>query len=150
MKNIKPVIEQLAVFKNHFYAVKINPIGFRNGYVKIINSEVYNKLRNEFLEKHILPIECYGGINFVENIAEDNGFLPPGNWIGFDCAHSEDLPDIEYAKKLFNLSKEEVSHVKQVFTTGQIRSVNYVSNQCFDVIEQLIEKYADFELIKGV
>ena len=140
----KPVIEHLAVYKNHFYVVKINPIGFRTGYVRIINSAIYGKLKEEYEEKHILPIKCHGGINFIENISEDNGFLPPGNWIGFDCAHDGDLPDIEYAQKLFNLSKEEVSHAKQIFTNGQIRSVNYVINQCFDVIEELIKNYTDF------
>lgn len=142
---MQSIIEQIGKYNNHFYAVRINSIGFRCGYVRVLKSDNFKKLK-KIKETGTLDIECHGGITFAEFVSKDqSNFLPPGNWIGFDMAHRFDRPSIEYAACLFGLSCDEIKINREYFErlheNGSYCSIQYVVNECHNIIDQLIEKY---------
>lgn len=78
----------------------------------------------EYLEN---TISCHGGLSYIENVLWDpeNELYIPGNFIGWDYAHACDFISGKYGHK------------------GIQYKIDFLVNECLDVIKQLqeIEKY---------
>ena len=108
------------------------------GYVRIPSYHSYlHKLYED------MDIICHGGLTFGE--------VSNGHWIGFDCGHSGDIiPSTEYLKKtnpnfttlhkLFPLPEgfENIPWFNPTY-----RNVEYCTEQCMDIVNQLIETAAE-------
>ena len=76
-----------------------------------VNGYVKLKDNSKFLEDDYddIPIECHGGLTFKD----EREILGKGMWIGFDTAH--------------------------YFDNYETKNIDFVENECKNIIEQLIE-----------
>jgi len=145
-------------YKDLEYLVVLNMHGHRCGYVAIPPNHKYantpieqRKLEfNDYVKEYEhydydkLNIECHGGLTFMDKHhgLKDLLSIPCDDfWIGFDCGHCWDSPDIEAYVKYFG--NDEFEKRKSFFDAiskyGEgIRSYAYVENQCHSIIDQLL------------
>ena len=90
-------------------------MGHLNGYVKLDEGhKYYNKDYDDIL------VEVHGGLTFSNLMSKGNGYLPEGFWIGFDCAHFEDLIPM-----MSNMD-------------GTYRNMEYVEQEIKNMVDQLL------------
>ncbi len=158
MDNKNFVDEVFGTYKEHDYVVRFYVLGHRCGYVRVNDEKVFAKIKDAYDNLHDpdnqFNIECHGGLTFVEEFDKpDRGFAKAGCWIGFDCAHSDDLQDIHTALKLFPESSDEKvsywidNHRIHAGTNAAVRSADYVESECKGIIAQLCE-LSDLEVSK--
>ena len=116
--------------------------GHRCGYVGIKNFlgkglEEARKLR--LIQYY--DIECHGGITYRDTTLfgqDDKNTY----WIGFDCAHWQDLPDVGKMIEVFGdtanleFAKRELSERRVI---GKIWTKEDVEAECRKIVDQLIE-----------
>lgn len=81
----------------------------------------------------------HGGITFTDNDHPINNGLW---WLGFDCAHYNDGKDIEKTKEYFGDNERVKSRIEEwslVEEYGTIRSLEYVKQECKNLVDQIIE-----------
>jgi len=94
--------------------------GQLNGYVRIPEYHPYYDK-----EQHDIDIECHGGITFGPSELEGE----TGIFIGFDTAHYLDfMPFMAFLG------------ANSLVLDGTYRDVNYVRNECKQIVEQLSKK----------
>lgn len=135
-------VEGGGTYKGHEYLITLNHNGHRCGYVALLpdhpfnNAETYNDL----------DIECHGGLTFMSHqhdLKESLTIACNDTWIGFDCGHYYDLPDVEAYKQYFgdyeyNLRKDFFDCFRGNYAT--LKKFDYVEQQCKSIIDQLIEQ----------
>jgi hypothetical protein len=106
--------------------------GYLCGYVRIPENHPF------FRNKEKIDLFCHGDITFNEAHRE--------HWIGFDCAHCEDLiPSMEFFKKKRRAAGEfEPFPLPKEFENFSIfnpvyRNMKYCIDECKLIIDQLIE-----------
>ena len=125
-------------FKGFRYIVKFMEDGHRNGYVQINDSDVFEKIKNQYNDCLNVDIDCHGGITFVKEM-KDSEYLPDGNWIGFDCNHLYDGHDFELSIEIFGNS-DYIERMKRLFDyeEGEIKSKDFCEDECKKIIEQIL------------
>ena len=124
---MKGTIEKKGFIEKYTYIVVAYPIGHRCGYVRIArDNPLFNEFlgNNNFLEVYELCV--HGGITFVETSVwweNKEGSL----WIGFDCTHYGDAQDPQIRTYYAGERQKE----------GEIRTCEYVENECLSLIKQL-------------
>jgi hypothetical protein len=119
------------------WVVTHNGNGYRCGYVRI---PVEHPLHGE-KGINLDDLEAHGGISFAAadypcDDEQDGG----GWWIGFDCAHPYDAPDIS----LFGSDDDIPGWVRFMGQQpGEIRSTEYVKAECVDLARQLAATFPD-------
>lgn len=122
------VLEKIWKYKDYFCVVIIQDMGHRCGYVALKRDVDEN------------DISCHGGITYRDKEITDRlkEFVPEGTkiprmeWIGFDCAHAGDSPDIQHIK-----SQEYRDFFVQHPRTGVVRSLEFCIQQCHQIVDQL-------------
>ena len=130
---IRYKIEKTGSYKDFSYCIILHMTGYRCGYV-IISDAVADKLRSKLFTPDV--IECHGGITFNKNISENDKLTPPGWWIGFDCAHSGDSPDLEAVTEAFG-DNTHVFMPRDIY--GQLWTMKEVEDECCQIIRQIEE-----------
>jgi hypothetical protein len=104
-----------------------NTSGYRCGYVRVPAGHPWHGHGREDSRADV-----HGGITFAEPDVpcdapgEDNAW-----WLGFDCAHSGDAPDPSLPMS--------ISSMRFIFRIpGEIRTQEYVEEQCRDLAEQVV------------
>ncbi len=130
--------------KEFQWEVTHNGYGIRCGYVRVPKGHSWwGKNYNE------IETECHGGLTFAEKdepCAQGNE-ADDGWWVGFDCGHGFDLPDptlqrgyidpLTSAFLNFNDSfVEPMLGITCKDTTPQVRTQEYVENECRSLCEQ--------------
>jgi hypothetical protein len=141
--------EDGGIYKDYEYLITFNDRGFRCGYVTINNDhKVYN-----YNDYDSLDLYVHGGVTFFD---KSDFILEPSliktscvdKWIGFDADHAYDGRNLELAKKYFNISDVDntdgyrfllnsIRTLQQV--RSQVRSKEYMIEQCKELIDQLVE-----------
>ena len=126
------------------WVIVYNYMGYRCGYVKV--SQDHHLYGKNYFDDEILDLDVHGGITFAEAdaaceaLGEDNGW-----WLGFDCAHAGDMPDLELfethiknpeLKKSAQILIEQYSKFALFRVT---RSQDYVREECLSLAKQLKE-----------
>ena len=113
--------------------------------------------KEEIGKRGIIPVACWdgetvspeilfdvhGGITYTR--AQENNYpiVTNGNlwWFGFDCGHCDDARDIETAKKYFWEEQwRPLVEIEERFPSrGTIRTLEYVEQECRNLIEQIIQ-----------
>jgi len=134
------IIEKTGNENGYDYVVKFFEDGHRCGYVRVPEGhKFYDKFYSD------IDIDCHGGLTFSSYVTERNEFngLTPGFWIGFDCAHYRDVPDIDMAKAVFGDNKflklKKELAIEFGTEDGFIRTSDYVETECLNIIRQLIK-----------
>jgi hypothetical protein len=101
-----------------------NWFGVRCGYVRVPLGHPWHG------QNLNLDVEVHGGVSFAEadvdrGNPEDNAW-----WIGFDCGHCWDAPDISL------LTSPEALSIYNCLNNGIVRSQEYVENECKNLCEQ--------------
>lgn len=127
------VVEGGGIYRKYEYLVILNTMGHRCGYVAIPPD-----LTN-FDED---SIDCHGGITFFGNNHVLKNLLTTqclDNWIGFDCRHHYDAPDIEAVEKYHGKSGhlDYLKDLNALFDDGTVKSFDYVKKECKSIIIQL-------------
>lgn len=124
-------LEKREQYKGIFYKVVLQRFGHRCGYVEI--PEDLNISEQDF--SFDSDLEVHGGITYAQ--------LEYGTKvIGFDCAHYMDSADVESTMETFtDLNDTELMLLNYTFGDGKVRSLEYVEEQCKNLIDQLLEKY---------
>lgn len=129
-------------YKGFDWLITFTDMGHRCGYVAVSKeqSEAWD------MEKEI---ECHGGVTFFEhptqklkafNIDSDCDDI----WLGFDCAHGWDTIDLASFNKYKEYWSDEVfafvSTRIPLGAAGDVRSAKYVKNECYKIIDQIVER----------
>ncbi len=149
-------------YKDYEYLIVLNSNGNRCGYVAIPPGHKYDStpLEDRKVEfqnykreyKHYdydkLDIECHGGLTFMSRHHDLKDLLPQSCddfWIGFDCGHCWDKPDIaamtEYYGEQYVEERKRFLDVMSSYAED-FRNYDYVEEQCHRISEQLIERAA--------
>lgn len=137
-------IEGGGTYKSYEYLITFADMGHRCGYVAISPNLPDYKDESDYPD-----YDVHGGITFFDkaHLAESIlGHSCEDKWLGFDCGHYNDLPDIECMKSYFNPISEysleyAISrHTNLLHANSEVRSKEYVEEQCKLLIEQLIVK----------
>lgn len=142
-KNGKPwvVIEGGGVYRDMEYLIVVTPLAHRCGYVALMPGHPLNNFHNE--EYNYPDLICHGGITFF---SDDHGLKEllqhpcSDKWVGFDCAHCYDLPDVKAAEMFFDKDRVELArHQIETFKGfgAKTRSFKYVEKECKKIINQL-------------
>lgn len=139
MINLDGVAEDGGIYKGYEYLVTFNDMGFRCGYVSI-NKE--NKVYDLCLYDDLPDFNVHGGVTFFDtsDCILDESLIKNScadKWIGFDAYHYGDKSDINLAIKLFSNSNDYL--LKNISIYGEIRSKEYMVEQCKELIDQLVE-----------
>jgi len=137
------IIEKVDASEGIQYVVAIKKsLGFRMGYVAVpLNVEI-----NED------ELSCHGGITYTGGNSGYPISTPDKiRWIGFDCGHCGDAPDIDFTKKLLEDNKidEKLRNAASLriqmwrdFADADdtVKDLRYVENECISLIKQIKEK----------
>ena len=153
MSNSKMFVDEVVdIYNGHQFVVKLQRRGHRCGYVRVNDSALFEKIKQWYdaWDNCDFDFDVHGGITFVSDI--EGQYLPPGAWIGFDCAHCDDLPDIPAAVVAFDLSEGDQDDLRLNYRVcyypgASVCSADYVRVECYRLINQLI-KYNDTMLEK--
>jgi hypothetical protein len=106
-----------------------NRMGFRCGYVRIPAAHPWFEKPYEDIDADV-----HGGLTFAEHgkACETHGAKDEW-WIGFDCAHYNDAPDVS----LSAYAREELP-----WTDGIVRDNAYVQAECERLCDQAVEAMA--------
>jgi len=108
--------------------VLILDIGHRCGYVRLPEDHIFFGVDFGVIYDYAPQIEVHGGITFSDRFDEKINDW----WIGYDCAHSGDRPELSKIKN------EETRKVYEKFPQhGEIRSLEYCIEQCENLALQL-------------
>jgi hypothetical protein len=135
MTNINGPVELMAEYRGHLYVVYLTPMGHRCGYVGVRKGEEAYGQRYLDLER----IACHGGLTYcADRLPFDD--KPDGLWwIGFDCAHYCDEPDLDAVRAVWGDEKHDrLAKVYGGVKMGEIRSLDYCVRQCERIIDQLM------------
>ena len=122
-------IEERFYYKDYPCVVMFQPMGFRTGYVGLPKDSILYG-RNSTILNTIL--ECHGGVTYTESRLygqEDENTW----WVGFDCGHAWDGYDADTTWKYF---RKDISDYKRIYD-GEIRTREYVENECRSLVEQI-------------
>lgn len=138
-------------YRGYDYLITFQDMGFRCGYVALPPNHPVNKSETEYLSD--IELEVHGGVTFfAENHLSSQFF---GNeacldkWVGFDAGHAWDISDLECAKKYFpDLRSIQMEHIENRSMNDrwgdgshcELRTKEYMEQECKDLIDQLIEK----------
>jgi len=153
--------------ENHKCVVIFTDMGHYCGYVAVEQkSPLYGIKYNEDLKKPellkelnqttigkrgVLPVFCWDGKETTPEIlfnvhggitfSRKNNDYPIKNnnlwWFGFDCAHAGDKKDLTKLKKYFPKEHEKIINSLYFFTSGKVRTKNYVEKECRNLAEQI-------------
>lgn len=88
--------------------------------------------------------QCHGGITFADG-GEQSKYPIESDlwWFGFDCGHYNDKPDLQLAYEKFPNDRKSLKYrielESQFDTGGEIRTEEYVADECKKLAEQLKE-----------
>lgn len=133
------VVEDGGIYKNYQYLITFMHMGHRCGYVGI-NKE--NKFYNLSHYDDLPDLDVHGGVTFFDTsdcIIDENLIKNScgDKWIGFDAGHYMDKLDKFLAIKLF--SSPNYYLLNNVVIYGEIRSKEYMIQECKNLIDQLVE-----------
>jgi len=132
------VIENGGIYKGYEYIVSFVR-DHRCGYVAINETDV-EKLNVDFENCSYPDLNCHGGVTFYDR---DNGLkdlldIPCNDmWIGFDAIHAGDNHDHESSEK-YGIEVSDFCR-DHAWTDGEIRTYEYMENECKSIIDQLVE-----------
>ncbi len=151
----KKRIEVNEKYKGYEYLVYATSMGHRCGYVRIPKKHYlygrgyfeelnvkFNRKLNPFIDSEgnvamSILFDVHGGITF-SNKGTYAEFNKRGWWIGFDCAHSGDKPDCKLMDDK-RKNKNYYEYYKSI--CGEIRSKEYVEQECKNLIDQIIKYF---------
>lgn len=135
------VLESGGNYRGFDFCVTFTYMGHRCGYVAIPEDHAIAKTR-DYLN---LDLDVHGGITFLDLPEKIIGsgivsIIPCNDvWLGFDAAHWMDGRDFELASKYFPESEElKMMQTMSVFREGKIRTNDYMTQQCTDLIDQIV------------
>lgn len=143
--------------------VVLQSVGHRCGYVGIPEGHPLYCLH--YMDELIDLGEAGDPLTVLEKFVVHGGITYAGGescypiksdlwWFGFDCSHYADLPDYESAKKAFSDDdlimdslrvKEEIEGAYGHYKLAEVRTKEYVEEQCKRLAEQL-SKYKQTEM----
>ena len=91
MNPARSVVEDFGVIEGFPYVIMFMDLGTRNGYLGI---DVKSRKQEE-LDVLEYDIRVYGGITYNSFSAPAKGLMLGLYWLGFDCNHIDDLPDLD-------------------------------------------------------
>ena len=132
------IIESSFHYRGFQCCVIFHQLGHRCGYVKVPYwHPAYEKNWDE------LDIKCHGGITYASHILLGKTHTS-GWWIGFDCAHFDDIPDIQTIIKYFGGTNEErdILNFLDNLDNGQnnfgsVKTLDYCIQECKNIVDQL-------------
>ena len=114
---------------------------YRCGYVFIPKN---NKYYDKNYEK--IPVSCHGGLTYSAKKLFGQNDIDTW-WVGLDGAHCGDGYDIEKAKEWFANDEQVMKQLTVLEQTGyfsvceedQVRTLDYVEENCRSIVDQLIQ-----------
>lgn len=149
--NSSTILEGVGNYKSYDYVIVFYDLGHRCGYVNIKDNDNFN----------VEQIECHGGVtyyerglHFIDDPVDNNDY-----WIGFDCAHFNDLKDLDAFTKCFPSERDDylvtmnslILNIEnplfgkplenpwawKIFADARLWTFSDVENECKNIIDQL-------------
>lgn len=103
------------------WVVLHNGAGFRCGYICVTKDHPWFELFYDHIHAQFDFVSVHGGLTY-----SGYGDTQTEWWIGFDCAHGGDKIDTSLPHE----------HLSYIFNTGEIRTQEYVEEQCRNLCAQ--------------
>ena len=139
--NPTPICEKLWHDRGYLCMVVLTPMGHRCGYVGIHKGQPYYGNAYHKLDW----IGCHGGLTYSESYHPSyKGDVETTIWwIGFDCAHCYDIPDVKAAESAWGEGSEPAKRADRMasFSFGdcaQVRSLQFCEEECTKIVDQLV------------
>jgi hypothetical protein len=128
-------VEGGGVYKGYEYLVVLNHNGHRCGYVAIDSTHPLHQC--ESYDDPRMDIDVHGGVTFFETQPTESSCTD--KWIGFDCGHHDDLPDLDALEKA---DPERAADVRKYRAypydyEPSMKDFSYVEHECKRIIEQV-------------
>lgn len=136
---ILPVTEARFEHDGYPCVVLFMPMGYRCGYVGAPKTHpAYGK------GYHELNIDCHGGLTYAEDHLCNQDDAETW-WLGFDCNHYGDAPDVVAAKEYFpeHYEKMEKYGYYHSYPGDRPCSLEYAKVHCRRIAEQLKQMEAE-------
>lgn len=136
---LQPIQESRFEYKRYPCVVLFMPYGYRCGYVGLPKISKYYKK-----EYDDIPVKCHEGLTYSRSMLHLQNDKDTW-WIGFDCAHYNDLNDYDKAVEYFGFCGE--NEALKIFNDilndvheplGTIKTLEFVENECKKIVEQII------------
>ncbi len=126
-------VEGGGVYNGYEYLMVLNHRGHRCGYVAINENHPLH-IKESY---NALDIDVHGGVTFFEKQMTKSECTD--KWIGFDCGHAWDAPDLDALEKY---DPKKAAYYRQDplgFLTYDevIRTKEYVEKECKKIIDQI-------------
>lgn len=109
--------------------VRRHKFGHLTGYVGA-PEEVFKQWSKDFLDN----LDVHGGLTYGGSGPDDEAY-PGYHYVGFDCAHSDDITP---------WTLRDLTTWDRVFEEGTYKTVSYVLSGVLDVLTQLLASLVDF------
>ena len=134
----EPVLETYFTYKDYKCCVLFQALGYRCGYVLV--PYWHSQYEKNFDD---IPIRCHGGLTYSSH--DLMGQTSPSWWIGFDCAHTGDMPDRESQMKYFGDNEQDDFFNMLNFMSGNdtgfgtVKNLDFCIEECKNIVDQLRE-----------
>jgi len=158
-KEILPICDDVVIegggnYKDYEYLIVFIRNGHRCGYVAVKEHEAtrfLEEIQNEDNYSSYPDLSCHGGVTFFDNSHRAKELLPfvcSDYWVGFDAAHCWDKKCLDTSKKYFPEALNRISELEKFYSEFPVfntthKSYEYIENECFNIIEQLIAQNVD-------
>lgn len=131
----KPHLELMFDEGGYTCAVMLQPLGYRCGYVGIPRDSAWWGSR----VRDLGSIVCHGGVTYADDhLPQDK---PDGLWwIGFDCMHHRDAPDVVAVRIAYGEELAEQANRYMIHGHDDrliIRTLEYCVKECKLIVDQL-------------
>ena len=121
----------------HEWVTVHNGQGYRCGYVRVLVGHPWHGK-----DYGDIIADVHGGLTFAEADVqcdapgEDNAW-----WVGFDCAHLFDMPDLSlpFESEISRRSAEQMHSIAGNSRYSRLRTQEYVEDQCRSLCDQAAE-----------
>lgn len=128
-------VEKVFEYKGCTCVVILQPLGHRCGYVGVPRGNAYYGRRG----RELYSIMCHGGVTYADD------HLPQEHsdglwWIGFDCMHHMDAPDVATVRIAYGDELAERAERCRIHGYDDwliIRTLEYCEGQCRDMVDQM-------------
>lgn len=104
------------------------------GYIRLEESHPLHGMGYDEIEELFeWELPTHGGLTFAGHLVDKRGY-----WIGFDCAHSDDLTPFQVARQQYLMGYEEYRTVEYVEEAIQ-RTIDYITQNLIDADTKQLE-----------
>lgn len=142
-------VEKRDKYKGYEYLVVLTNYGHRCGYVAIPEGHPLHACEG-YDDERISELDMHGGCTFYQKQMTDE--VCSDKWIGFDCAHFQDKPDLpalkkhylkQYQSEMLTRIENKIAKIVGSEEFRTVKDLDFAVGECKNIIDQITIKYSN-------